>query len=146
MKDDWSWKPPKEEVEARQRTERRLHATKFDRRKKKKKSKKLKRNKAWDFYESREWLNLRYRVLKEHGAKCMLCNATRSNGLRMHVDHIKPRSKHPELELDFDNMQVLCERCNIGKGNTDDSDFRPTIKASDYAELEVIADYIDRGK
>jgi 5-methylcytosine-specific restriction endonuclease McrA len=42
----------------------------------------------------------------------------------MHVDHIKPRSKYPALELAEDNLQVLCELCNIGKSNTNETDWR----------------------
>jgi 5-methylcytosine-specific restriction endonuclease McrA len=41
------------------------------------------------------------------------------------VDHIKPRSTHPKLALAFDNLQLLCEDCNIGKSNKCDIDWRP---------------------
>jgi 5-methylcytosine-specific restriction endonuclease McrA len=74
-----------------------------------------------EFYDSREWKQLRYKVLNKYGRTCALCR--KSDGV-MHVDHIKPRSKYPELELVFDNLQVLCEACNIGKSNTDETDFR----------------------
>ncbi len=73
------------------------------------------------FYESREWLELRYRVLKRYGRRCMLCYAEK---VTMHVDHIKPRSKYPELELDENNMQVLCRACNLGKSNKHEDDWR----------------------
>lgn len=72
------------------------------------------------FYESQEWRVLRYKALKQHGAKCQLCGAAGA----MHVDHIKPRSKYPELELRLDNLQVLCADCNLGKGAWDESDWR----------------------
>lgn len=72
------------------------------------------------FYESKEWRVLRYKALALHGRKCQLCGADE----RLHVDHIKPRSKYPELELRLDNLQVLCEDCNIGKGAWDQSDWR----------------------
>ena len=42
----------------------------------------------------------------------------------MHVDHILPRSKYPELELWFMNQQVLCKWCNWEKSNTDYTDYR----------------------
>ncbi len=77
-----------------------------------------------EFYESREWLQLRYAVLKQYGARCMVCGATRGDGVHMHVDHIKPRSKYPELELEQSNLQVLCRPCNLGKSNIDDTDWR----------------------
>ena len=73
------------------------------------------------FYESRSWRQLRYDALKTHGRKCALCKTTEG---RMHVDHIKPRSLFPKLELNFNNLQVLCEACNLGKGNRDSTDFR----------------------
>lgn len=52
----------------------------------------------------------------------MLCGSTRSdldlegNPVRIVVDHIKPISKHWHLRLDPDNLQVLCNDCNKGKG------------------------------
>jgi len=77
------------------------------------------------FYESREWKALRYQVLIAYGATCQCCGATRADGVTIHVDHIKPRSLYPALALDFKNMQVLCEPCNIGKSNLDETDWRP---------------------
>lgn len=77
------------------------------------------------FLDGYEWRRLRMEVLKKYGAKCMCCNATREHGLRMHVDHIKPRKYFPELALTFSNLQVLCEICNHGKGNWDETDWRP---------------------
>ena len=41
------------------------------------------------------------------------------------VDHIKPRSRYPALELTLTNLQVLCNDCNMGKSNDDETDFRP---------------------
>lgn len=76
---------------------------------------------ADEFYASWEWKELRFKVLKKYGAECMLCGATE----QIVVDHIKPRSKFLELQLEFDNMQVLCNACNKGKSNKDFSDFRP---------------------
>jgi 5-methylcytosine-specific restriction endonuclease McrA len=77
--------------------------------------------KGSDFYNTREWRELRYKTLVMHGKVCMACGA--KEGI-FHVDHIKPRSKHPEMELNQDNLQVLCESCNLGKSNTDETDWR----------------------
>jgi hypothetical protein len=74
------------------------------------------------FYERREWLELRYRVLRRYGRKCMSCERV---GGEMHVDHIKPISVHPELALDEENLQVLCRDCNLGKSNKFADDLRP---------------------
>lgn len=76
------------------------------------------------FLESWEWTTLRYKVLQKFGPRCMCCGATRETGAVLHVDHIKPRSKFPELALDINNLQVLCATCNKGKGNWDETDFR----------------------
>lgn len=98
---------------------------KIDTKRKKKFKKKNKTYPNKDFYRSREWLELRYRVLRVYKAKCMCCGRTpHEHGIIVHVDHIKPRSKYPKLELDFDNMQVLCAACNCGKSNIDNTDWR----------------------
>lgn len=78
-----------------------------------------------EFLESYEWRSLRMEVLAKYGPVCMCCGATREDGEKMHVDHIKPRRKRPDLALTFDNLQVLCGTCNQGKGNWDETDWRP---------------------
>lgn len=77
-----------------------------------------------NFYESQEWRELRYQVLKQYGGKCMLCGRSARDGVKIHVDHIKPRATHPELSLERSNLQVLCEDCNLGKLHLDDTDWR----------------------
>lgn len=77
-----------------------------------------------DFYRSREWREVRYDALLMHGGACQCCGATPSDGPKLHVDHIVPRSVAPELALDIENLQVLCEDCNLGKGARDATDWR----------------------
>lgn len=69
-----------------------------------------------EFYLTREWKKLRWEVLVESDGKCQMCGRSKSDGAILHVDHIRPRSKFPYLELDKKNLQVLCGDCNIGKG------------------------------
>lgn len=76
------------------------------------------------FYKSTKWRELRHVALVNSGARCTLCGASAKDGIQLHVDHIKPRSKYPELALDLDNLQILCEDCNLGKSNVDDTDWR----------------------
>lgn len=76
------------------------------------------------FYSLKPWRQLRYKALLKYGAKCMLCGASKEDGKIMHVDHIKPRYKYPELELKLSNLQILCEDCNMGKGGWDETDHR----------------------
>ena len=77
-----------------------------------------------DFYESREWLDLRYQVLQKSGGCCKLCGCRGTADNPIHVDHIKPRSLHPKLALVESNLQVLCKACNLGKSNKDETDWR----------------------
>lgn len=77
------------------------------------------------FYLSDDWRKLRYKALQVTGAICQCCGATAiTSGRPLHVDHVKPRSKYPELQLEISNLQVLCEDCNLGKGAWDETDWR----------------------
>ena len=78
-----------------------------------------------EFYSSRAWQILRYQAFEKYGNKCQCCGATTQDGVTMHVDHIKPKSTHPELALDLNNLQILCIDCNVGKINQWDTDWRP---------------------
>jgi len=64
---------------------------------------------------------VRYDVLRRAGGKCELCGCS-SKERPIHVDHILPRSR--KGKNDIDNLQALCDRCNLAKGNRDDTDFR----------------------
>jgi 5-methylcytosine-specific restriction endonuclease McrA len=93
---------------------------------------------AKSFYSSWEWKKVRFQVLKKYGPKCMLCGSEN----RIVVDHIKPRSKFPSLELDPQNLQVLCDDCNMGKSNDDYTDFRPAggmLTDAEYDELKIVS-------
>lgn len=79
---------------------------------------------APEFLTSYAWRKLRMVVLKKRGPGCECCGA-KAPDVRIHVDHIKPRRKYPELALEESNLQVLCEECNHGKGNWDETDWRP---------------------
>ena len=59
----------------------------------------------------------RAQVLLRDGATCRMCGARPENGARLHVDHIVPWSKGGKTVLE--NLQILCERCNIGKSDID---------------------------
>lgn len=76
------------------------------------------------FLHTYEWRRVRMQALKLHGARCQCCGASPATGAVMNVDHIKPRRVYPELALDVNNLQVLCDACNHGKGNWDMTDWR----------------------
>lgn len=87
---------------------------------------KLVENQKTGFYWSDEWRTCRMKTLRKYGYSCMACGRSpKIHRIVIHVDHIKPRSKYPALELDQDNLQVLCEDCNLGKSNLFEDDLRP---------------------
>ena len=75
------------------------------------------------FLGTYEWRSLRMRVLVRCGARCQCCGQSAKDGVVIHVDHIKPRRLFPELALEESNLQVLCEVCNHGKGNWDETNW-----------------------
>lgn len=92
-------------------------------------------NKHEGFYKTEAWLELRIRVLDCYGSRCMCCNISPPEAV-IHVDHIKPISLYPELSLEFDNLQVLCESCNRGKSNKTMTDYRPKKKPQKTASTD----------
>jgi hypothetical protein len=82
--------------------------------------------KETDFYRSNAWLKLRTQAFEKYGNRCACCGVTPTQdpNVRLHVDHIKPRSIHSELALDINNLQILCEACNLGKSNWSEKQWR----------------------
>jgi hypothetical protein len=91
---------------------------------------------AKDFYQSREWISIRYQVLKRYGAICQCCGHTWSRDNPIQVDHIRSRHLNPELALDITNLQILCKSCNKGKGYLDATDWRAREK--EFKQFEKI--------
>jgi hypothetical protein len=65
------------------------------------------------FYNSTDWISIRNKKLNSTINKCNFCDSEND----ITVDHIKPRSKFPELALSIHNTQLLCRSCNSAKGN-----------------------------
>lgn len=77
-----------------------------------------------DIHNATTWNRLRYLVLRRDGGKCVLCGRGAADGVKLHVDHIVPASICPERYYDPDNLQTLCEECNLGKSDLDTTDWR----------------------
>lgn len=71
------------------------------------------------FYSSPEWAQLRALVIKEEGQVCAECHKRIKNDEDVTVDHIRPRSKYPDLALRRENLRVLCRSCNSAKSDKD---------------------------
>lgn len=60
--------------------------------------------------------SIRYDILKRDQFGCVLCGRNpKTDGVRLHVDHIIPVSKGGKTEIN--NLRTLCEDCNIGKSD-----------------------------
>ncbi len=90
------------------------------------------------FYFTREWKTVRYMALRDSNGWCRLCGRTAKDGIKLHVDHIRPVSKEPKLALMLSNLQVLCDECNIGKSNTDNIDWSGQTVLSDKQRRRLI--------
>jgi 5-methylcytosine-specific restriction endonuclease McrA len=75
------------------------------------------------FLVSPLWKRLRYEAFRKYGQRCMCCGITNKEAV-LQVDHIKPRSRYPELADDINNLQILCRICNCGKSNKYEDDLR----------------------
>ncbi|HVZ83903.1 MAG TPA: HNH endonuclease [Terracidiphilus sp.] len=62
-------------------------------------------------------LRLRFRILKRDNFSCRACGASPAltPGIELHVDHIIAWSVGGETVEE--NLQTLCEKCNLGKSN-----------------------------
>src|SRR5258708_5315977 len=97
-----------------------------------------------EFYKSEEWIQARYAALKRSNGHCQCCGAGPEHGAVLNVDHIKPRKRYPDLALEVSNLQVLCAKCNKGKGGRDQTDWRkPTVAMA--LDLDALADLRERG-
>lgn len=97
-------------------------------------------NKPRSFYSSWEWKKVRMMALQRDGHRCGSCGASPKDGIRIVVDHIKPLGKFWELRLSLDNLQVLCDDCNRGKGDWLQEDFRSHDEWEDEAD-PLMAEY-----
>lgn len=57
----------------------------------------------------------RFDLLKRDGYKCTICGRSASEGVKLEVDHIIPRSVGGSD--DASNLQTLCFDCNRGRSN-----------------------------
>jgi len=62
-------------------------------------------------------LGLRFNILQRDRYKCVICGRSPAStlGIELHVDHIYPFSLGGKTHSD--NLQTLCNECNIGKSN-----------------------------
>lgn len=64
------------------------------------------------FYNSLEWKALRRQAFERDNWTCRDCP---QRGGRLEANHIKPRSRFPDLKLVLDNIETLCKKCHDKK-------------------------------
>ncbi len=94
------------------------------------------------FCDTKEWRILRGWALEFYGEICHACGSKE----RIQVDHIKPKSKYPELAYEFDNLQVLCRACNFDKSNYHEIDYRLTTLDGLENDTERHKGFIQKNK
>jgi len=62
-------------------------------------------------------LRLRFKVMKRDNFSCVQCGSSpaKDNTVELHIDHINPWSLGGQTTME--NLQTLCLKCNLGKGN-----------------------------
>ena len=85
-----------------------------------------------NFYLSRAWRELRYKALKLHGGAVSAAASARHPATRFMSIISNHAASSPNSPCALDNLQVLCDDCNLGKSNKDQTDWRPVavIEAS----------------
>jgi 5-methylcytosine-specific restriction endonuclease McrA len=58
---------------------------------------------------------LRTKILERDGRRCVICGASASDGVKLHIDHIVPIAKGGKTIES--NLRVLCDQCNLGKSD-----------------------------
>ncbi len=77
----------------------------------------MQRKQADPFYLSKAWRTVRAEALRRDHGMCVRCMERFMNGgekprLAVIVHHKKSRKEYPELELDLDNLESLCDICH----------------------------------
>lgn len=74
-------------------------------------------------------------VRSKYGFTCCGCGCTIKKSINRHVDHIKPKKHHPELEFYVSNLQVLCRTCNAHKSTYTGEDWQEVVAERRKATL-----------
>ena len=65
--------------------------------------------------------DIKDRLVVETKSKCMYCESKILHVSYGDIEHIKPKSKRPDLIVDWDNLGLACTKCNNNKSSYYDS-------------------------
>lgn len=72
--------------------------------------------------------DIRREVLRASKFTCVLCGKQPRRKGALHLDHVRPRVRYPELEYVISNLQALCASCNRHKQAYDGDDWREVTR------------------
>lgn len=72
----------------------------------------IRENNLHEFYTSPVWRRTQARILKENHYECSRCKAKGLVVRARTVHHRKYLRDHPELALEDENLEPICERCH----------------------------------
>lgn len=85
-------------------------------------------------------------ALALHGNKCQQCGVENGfmceccgTGVRLHVHHVKPFAKYPDVRFDPANSEVLCPKCHHSRHHGKPGEFRGTPNVKSRAILSQAA-------
>lgn len=101
------------------------------------------------FYASKEWSDTRKAIINNSERRCNFCGIhfAENKNDRLVVDHIKPLRSFWELRLDKNNLQLLCNDCNLLKGNKriDDALVESIIARKGYSYSKELIKQLQNG-
>lgn len=62
-------------------------------------------------------------LLAETSEKCAYCESKLTHIAFGHIEHIKPKSKFPELTFQWENLTLACELCNGNKSDFHEEEY-----------------------
>ncbi|MGM0860681.1 MAG: HNH endonuclease [Bacillota bacterium] len=61
--------------------------------------------------------DIKAKLLEETRGKCAYCESKINHAAYLHIEHILPKTKFPELTYKWGNLTISCPKCNLNKGD-----------------------------
>ncbi|GJJ27854.1 HNH endonuclease [Bacillus velezensis] len=59
--------------------------------------------------------DIKTKLLKETHGKCAYCESKITHVSYLHIEHILPKKKFPDLTYSWENLTLACPKCNLNK-------------------------------
>ena len=85
----------------------------------------IRTNRVAEFYNTKTWWQLREKKRKLEHYECERCRKKGKHKQGKTVHHKKPLRKYPELALDINNLENLCDECHYEEHHKNKIDDKP---------------------